>query len=76
VEYMQRVADAIIEGGGLRKALSWDNLGTARVRLFKDHKFRPDGISRFWFQFYPSHKLPPPKAGRTRFRSRDLLFMY
>jgi hypothetical protein len=76
VEYMQRVANAIIEGRGLRKPLSWDNLGMARVRLFKDHKFRSDGIPRFWFEFYPSHTLPPPKAGKTRFRSRDLRCFY
>ena len=75
VEYMHRVANAIEQRRGL-KVLSCDNLGMARVRLFKDIKYRPDGVPRFWFEFHPSHRLPPPNAGRTRFRSRDLLAFY
>ncbi len=75
VEYIGRVANAIAQRSGL-KVLSCDNLGMARVRLCKDLKYRPDGVPRFWFEFHPSHRLPPPNAGRTRFRSRDLLAFY
>jgi len=75
VEYMQRVANAIAQRSGL-KVLSCDNLGMARVRLFKDLKYRPDGVPRFWFEFHPSHRLPSPKAGKSRFHSRDLRAFY